>query len=68
MQALEGTEFKIKLSNPGEYCFYVTAVNLAGESEKSNTACVEYKGESIEEIASSLNIYPNPVSDKLYIE
>lgn len=66
----EETVYKVKLTNPGEYCFYVTAANLAGESEKSNEACVTYEvpGESIKEIASSFNIYPNPVSDKLYIE
>ena len=67
ISSLEGTEFKIKLSNPGEYCFYITAANLAGESEKSNTACVNY-GEGIEENAATFNIYPNPVSDNLYIE
>ena len=73
--ASEETEFKIKLSNPGEYCFYITAANLAGESEKSNTDCVKYEGngndddnESIEELSSAINVYPNPVSDKLYIE
>ena len=73
--ASEGTEFKIKLSNPGEYCFYITAANLAGESEKSNTDCVKYEdngndddNESIEELSSAINVYPNPVSDKLYIE
>ena len=66
----EETVYKVKLTNPGEYCFYVRAANLAGESEKSNEACVTYEvpGESIKEIASSFNIYPNPVSDKLYIE
>ena len=66
----EETVYKVKLTNPGEYCFYVRAANLAGESEKSNEVCVTYEvpGESIKEIASSFNIYPNPVSDKLYIE
>ena len=64
----EGTVYKVKLTNIREYCFYVTAANLAGESEKSNEACVEYKGEGVEELSSSINIYPNPVNDKLYIE
>ena len=68
ISASEGTEFKIKLKNPGKYCFYVKAANLAGESEKSNEACVDYKGEGVEELTTSLNIYPNPVNDKLYIE
>ena len=51
----EETVYKVKLTNPGEYCFYVRAANLAGESEKSNEACVTYEvpGEGIEEIASS---------------
>ena len=64
----EGTVYKVKLTNIREYCFYVTAANLAGESEKSNEACVDYKGEGVEELTTSLNVYPNPVNDKLYIE
>lgn len=51
-----------------EYCFNVTAVNEAGESEKSDKICIKTLGESIEELSSSASIYPNPVSDKLYIE
>ena len=70
LKATDVTTAKYAVKNPSEYCFYVTAANLAGESEKSNEACVTYEvpGESIKEIASSFNIYPNPVSDKLYIE
>ena len=71
LKATDVTTVKYAVKNPGEYCFYVTAANLAGESEKSNEVCVTYgeeSGESIKEIASSFNIYPNPVSDKLYIE
>lgn len=51
-----------------EYCFNVTAVNEAGESEKSNNACVTtLKGEGISENTATFNIYPNPVNDKLVI-
>ena len=55
------------LEKSTEYCFTVTAVNQAGESEKSDEVC-KTLGEGVEEFASSFNIYPNPVSDKLYIE
>ena len=51
-----------------EYCFTVTAVNEVGESEESAEACGKTKTDGIEELSSSLNVYPNPVSDKLYIE
>ena len=51
-----------------EYCFTVTAVNEVGESEKSEAGCGKTKTDGIEELSSSLNIYPNPVNDKLYIE
>ena len=71
LKATDVTTAKYAVKNPGEYCFYVTAANLAGESEKSNEACVTYgeePGEGVEELVSAFNIYPNPVSDKLYIE
>lgn len=51
-----------------EYCFTVTALNENGESAKSSVVCGKTKGEGIEELTSSLEIYPNPVNDKLYIE
>ena len=52
-----------------EYCFTVTAVNPVGESEKSVEVCATTaSADAIEELTSSFNIYPNPVSDKLYIE
>lgn len=62
----QNLEARIKLPEPGEYCFIVAAGNLAGESN-SEPVCVTY-GEGIEELSVVLNIYPNPVKDKLYIE
>ena len=51
------------------YFYSVTVVYPDGsESEKSEAAGVTTKPESIEEYEVSFNIYPNPVSDKLYIE
>ena len=51
-----------------QYCFTVTAVSGNAESEKSAAACATTWVDAIEELSASFNIYPNPVSDKLYIE
>ena len=51
-----------------EYCFTVTSIRNEQESEKSNSDCAKTLGESIEELTSSLLLYPNPVNDRLYIE
>ena len=63
-----------------EYCFTITAVNGETESEKSAEACAKTKEQEnqeeeeededvgLNELSSSLNVYPNPVNDKLYIE
>ena len=51
----------------GEYCFTVTATNIAGESEHSNEVCVIY-GDGVEENEVAFNIYPNPVENVLFIE
>ena len=52
-----------------EYCYTVTAVLDDIESEHSNEACVRtLSGEGIEELTSSLLLYPNPANDRLYIE
>ncbi|MBO7287453.1 MAG: Omp28-related outer membrane protein [Bacteroidales bacterium] len=75
----EEVNTKITELTPGtEYCFTVTAVDKIGESEKSEKACAttsgekpeepENPGEGIEELKSSIILYPNPVNDKLYIE
>ena len=64
---MEDLPISLELPEPGEYCFFVVAYNLAGASEPSNVACVNY-GEGVEENEASFNIYPNPVSDRLVIE
>ena len=51
-----------------EYCYTVTSVANDIESEKSEEICVKTLGEGIDELTSSLNIYPNPANDKLYVE
>ena len=52
-----------------EYCFTIAAVNSNSESEKSAEACAKtLDNVGLEEISSSINFYPNPVKDKLYIE
>ena len=51
-----------------QYCFAVAAVNSTDESEKSAVVCATTWVDAIGELASSFNIYPNPVNDKLYIE
>ena len=65
---MEDLPIRMQLPEYGEYCFYVIAANLAGESEPSNTACVNYGSVGIEENEVVFNIYPNPVNDKLVIE
>ena len=57
----------MELSEFGEYCFTVTATNIAGESEHSNEVCVIY-GDGVEENEVAFNIYPNPVENVLFIE
>ena len=51
-----------------EYCYTIKAVNGEVVSEESDETCGKTLGENIAEVTSSLNIYPNPVNDKLYIE
>ncbi len=51
-----------------EYCYTITAIIEGKETEHSNEVCVKTLGESLEELESSLNIYPNPTNDRLYIE
>lgn len=50
------------------YCFTISSVNNYTESEKSDKICAITHDESIHEHLSSVNIYPNPVINKLNIE
>lgn len=68
-ESVEGETYKVEdLEKGKEYCFSVKAVNSVGVSESSNVMCVTIKNEAIEELASSINIYPNPVENVLFIE
>ena len=53
-----------------EYCYTVTSVyENNDESQKSIEVCGKTMGcVGLEEIVSLFNIYPNPVSDRIYIE
>ena len=65
------TSFIVKNLSLDWHCFKIIGVNGIKRSEPSEIQCVELiKGpeESIEELTSSLLLYPNPVNDKLYIE
>lgn len=65
----EGLGGKVQVEVAEEtYCFTVTAINEVGESEHSEEVCVTTLPDAISELEASFNIYPNPVSDKLYIE
>lgn len=51
-----------------EYCFTIAAVNSNSESEKSAEACAKtLDNVGLEEIHSSLSIYPNPVKNEIYV-
>ena len=68
--SISNTEVDIfDLASDTRYCFTVTAIIDGVESEPSNEACeTTLSEESIVELTSSINVYPNPVNDKLYIE
>ena len=59
----------VGLTPDTEYCFTVSAFNSDVESEESELACGKtLPGEGIVELTSAINVYPNPVNDKLFIE
>ena len=66
---VEETEFLVEgLEAETRYCFYVTAVNDSIESDESDEDCARTKdGEGINELSSSINIYPNPVDNELIL-
>ncbi|MBR0323964.1 MAG: T9SS type A sorting domain-containing protein, partial [Bacteroidales bacterium] len=68
--SISNTEVDIyDLADNTEYCFTVTAIIEGVESEPSNEACeTTLPGEGIVELTSAINVYPNPVNDRLYIE
>ncbi len=50
-----------------DYCYTVTAVLDDIESEHSEQACTKTLGEGIEEISTSIELYPNPVENELCV-
>ena len=64
----EDTIVRIEVDVPGaEYCFTVTASNEIGESEPSEEGCATTPTNVMTQNESSVNIYPNPVDDILFI-
>ncbi len=77
------TSFVVKNLSLGWHCFKIIGVNGIKRSEPSEIQCVEMgmgngnededeneneDEDGIEELTSSLLLYPNPVNDRLYIE
>ena len=57
------------LASDTRYCFSVSAIVGGVESARSAEVCeTTLKEESIAELTSSINVYPNPVNDVLFIE
>jgi hypothetical protein len=52
----------------GQYEYYVTAVYDLGESDPSNTVLVDVITGVDQLDAGTLQVYPNPVSDLIYIQ
>ena len=63
-----GTAYVAGTDNEGTLEFYVVAFNDETESAPSETYTIVIEYDAIEELSSSLNIYPNPAKDNLFIE
>ena len=65
-----GTAYVAGSNEETTFEFYVVAFNQDKdiESEPSEICKVNVVDDAVEEMTASFNIYPNPVSDKLYIE
>ena len=63
-----GTAYVMGSNQETTFEFYVVAFNDETESEPSEVYTVVVKGDAIEEMNASFNVYPNPVNDKLVIE
>ena len=69
VENVKGTNYMDEeLEYDTEYCYSIKAINDDAMSDYSEEVCVRTLGERVEELTSALNIYPNPVNDKLYIE
>ncbi|MBO5957144.1 MAG: T9SS type A sorting domain-containing protein [Bacteroidales bacterium] len=51
-----------------ELCYQVRAIFGNNKSAFTKEVCITTTGDMIEEIGSKVEIYPNPVNDRLYIE
>ena len=63
-----GTAYVAGTDKEGTLEFYVVAFNDETESAPSETCTIVIEYDAIEELSSSLNIYPNPANDNLFIE
>ena len=63
-----GTAYVMGSNQETTFEFYVVAFNDETESDPSEICTVVVKGDAIEEMNASFNVYPNPVNDRLYIE
>ncbi len=65
-----GTAYVMGTDQETTFEFYVVAFNddPAADSDPSEVYTVVVKDDAIEELNATFNVYPNPVSDKLYIE